>query len=48
MKKNIEIFSHFPLIFNWGHIDPKDHISKKKFIAYLQKNRIKPILCEYR
>ncbi len=29
-KKKKSIFSLFPFIFNWGHIDPKYQISKKK------------------
>ncbi len=40
-KKKNGIFSHFPFIFNWGHIDPKDHICKKMNFTYLQNDRIK-------
>ncbi len=48
-KKKKSISSHFPFIFNWGHIDPKRHICKKKnYIPSERPNQAQVFLYEYR
>jgi len=40
LKKKNRIFSHFPFIFNWGHIDPKDNINKFFFYMPLESSPV--------